>query len=37
MHSIAALEQISEKLDEERLTDENDFSDDFDDYNLVPN
>lgn len=37
MHSLAALDQISEKINEEQLSDENDSEDEGDDYEVVPN
>jgi hypothetical protein len=36
MHSLAALDQISEKINEEQLSDENDYEDELDDYEMVP-
>lgn len=37
MHSLAALDQISEKINEEQLSDENYSEDEGDDYEVVPN
>ena len=37
MHSLAALDQISEKINEEQNSDENDTEDEGDSYDVVPN